>query len=263
MAWDCSCLICFHYNQLVALCFAELPKPAWSDWKAPGSTGCPQGIRPGGHAGLRDFVAKAVFQFCELASFFPCLGRGKWRLRLVVKETFVSYSSGETNCTLEWGVSRDSAVNLYRKTYTDIWQKHSSVGYTPLAALLWGNICCPCPKRCCRSHGGGSVRFPRGAHRPWRGGRAQAAHSGARNRRAPALQGKKGGLLICLFPATLYLFIYLFTAQEALAPLADQALECTQTSCSPRAHGLCPHLWSENLSAPQVREHITQVPLRE
>lgn len=20
MAWDCSCLICFHYNQLVALC---------------------------------------------------------------------------------------------------------------------------------------------------------------------------------------------------------------------------------------------------
>lgn len=84
MALDCSCLICFHYNQLVAPCFAELPKPAWSDWKAPGSTGCPEGIPWEGHAALRDFVAKIVFQFCELSGFFPCHGRGKWWLGLVV-----------------------------------------------------------------------------------------------------------------------------------------------------------------------------------
>lgn len=31
-----------------------------------------------------------------------------------------------------------------------------------------------------------------------------------------------------------------------------------QTSCSPQAGGLCQHLRSENLSAPQVRQQITQ-----
>lgn len=64
MAWDCFCLICCKCNQMVALCFAELPKAALSDWKAPGSTGCLQGTQPEGHAGSRDFAVGLCSSNC-------------------------------------------------------------------------------------------------------------------------------------------------------------------------------------------------------
>lgn len=64
------------------------------------------------------------------------------------------------------------------------------------------------------------MRFWIGVHSPWQGWWAQAAHSAAQEQVGSGNAGEERGSFIRLFPALLHLFIYLFTAQAALAPEA-------------------------------------------